>query len=270
MFAQQTVTMRDGTQYSGRMTAATQSVVTFLDSNGVIRRLDVGQIDALRFNADSGFDGSGNSRNNRESYGTGQGGARAENFQNRDSNAAGRGYDNNNGGRSRNYITLPAGTELGVRTNEAINSSDTNDNRSYSAQVSRDVMDQSGNVTIPRGSEAQLVVRRISNNTLALDLQSVSVNGRRYNVDSADVTTEGNSRDGVGSNKRTAEYVGGGAVLGTVLGAIAGGGKGAAIGALAGGAAGAGTQVLTRGGQVKVPAESELSFRLDSPMTLRY
>ena len=36
---------------------------------------------------------------------------------------------------------------------------------------------------------------------------------------------------GIGKNKRTAEYVGGGAVLGTLLGAIAGGGKGAAIGA---------------------------------------
>src|SRR5207244_7207406 len=36
--------------------------------------------------------------------------------------------------------------------------------------------------------------------------------------------------EGLGKNKRTAEMVGGGAVLGTLIGAIAGGGKGAAIG----------------------------------------
>ncbi|HVX66192.1 MAG TPA: hypothetical protein VHA11_06310, partial [Bryobacteraceae bacterium] len=55
---------------------------------------------------------------------------------------------------------------------------------------------------------------------------------------------------------------------GTILGAIAGGGKGAAIGAVAGGAAGAGAQVLTRGKDVKVPAETQLTFRLDQPINL--
>ena len=52
---------------------------------------------------------------------------------------------------------------------------------------------------------------------------------------------------GVGGNKRTAEYVGGGTALGAVIGAIAGHGKGAAIGAASGAAAGAGAQIFTRG-----------------------
>lgn len=63
-------------------------------------------------------------------------------------------------------------------------------------------------------------------------------------------------------------YVGGGAVLGTIIGAIAGGCKGAAIGALAGGAAGAGTEVATKGHTIRIPAESILSFRLDQPYRL--
>jgi hypothetical protein len=62
--------------------------------------------------------------------------------------------------------------------------------------------------------------------------------------------------------------VGGGALLGTVLGAIAGGGKGAAIGALAGGAAGAGGEVLTRGEALHIPSEIILRFRLDYPVYL--
>ena len=62
---------------------------------------------------------------------------------------------------------------------------------------------------------------------------------------------------------------GGGALLGTLIGAVAGGGKGAAIGAAVGGAAGATTQVMTRGHEVKVPAESVLTFKLETPLTLQ-
>ena len=78
----------------------------------------------------------------------------------------------------------------------------------------------------------------------------------------------GGRRDSIGVNKRTGTYVGGGALLGAIIGGIAGGGKGAAIGAGAGAAAGAGTQVLTRGKNVKVPAESLLTFRLEQPLEM--
>ena len=54
-------------------------------------------------------------------------------------------------------------------------------------------------------------------------------------------------RDGIGKNKRAAEYIDGGALLDTINGAIAGGRKSAAISAAAGAGAGDGTQVLTRG-----------------------
>jgi hypothetical protein len=81
------------------------------------------------------------------------------------------------------------------------------------------------------------------------------------------VTQKGDN--GLGANKRTAEYIGGGALLGTVIGAVAGGGKGAAIGAAVGGAGGAATQVLTKGKEVKVPAESVLTFQLDKAMRLQ-
>jgi len=41
------------------------------------------------------------------------------------------------------------------------------------------------------------------------------------------------------------------------------------IGVLAGAAGGAGVQVLTRGKEVRVPAETVLEFRLDKPVDLR-
>ena len=51
--------------------------------------------------------------------------------------------------------------------------------------------------------------------------------------------------------------------MGAIIGAIAGGGKGAAIGAGSGAGAGALTQILTKGGSIKVPAETILTFKLE-------
>jgi hypothetical protein len=159
---------------------------------------------------------------------------------------------------------IPPGTNISVRTNETIDVRQAGGGRIYYGSVDRDVRDASGNVAIPRGAEAELMVREVGARDRALDLESVTVNGRRYSVRREEVVGETGreQRQGVGKNERTAKYVGGGALLGTIVGAIAGGGKGAAIGAIAGGAAGAGAQTYTRGERVMVPAESIVTFRL--------
>jgi len=166
---------------------------------------------------------------------------------------------------------VPAGTEISVRTNETIDSATAQEGQTFEAQVTRDVRDANGDLVIPRGSEARIVIRSASKggrfrgqSDLVLDMQSVTINGRQYAIETADVTQTGKA--GLGANKRTATYTGGGAALGAVIGAIAGGGKGAAIGAGAGAGAGALTQILTKGGSIKVPAESVLTFQLDKPL----
>ncbi len=178
-------------------------------------------------------------------------------------------YASNSG--TRGTVTLPAGTEIAVMTNDNIDSATANEGQTFSADVAENVTNSAGRVVIPRGSEAELVLRKVQaqgkvtgNSELVLDLQSVKVNGRRYTISTEDIAQKGS--DGLGTNKRTAAMVGGGAVLGTLIGAVAGGGKGAAIGAATGAAAGAGTEVLTRGKAVRVPAESKLRFRLDQPL----
>jgi hypothetical protein len=169
-------------------------------------------------------------------------------------------------------VTVPAGTAISVRTNEAIDSSSASEGQTYTAVVVDDVKGSSGEILVPKNSDAQLVIRKAATGgttgspELTLDLNSVTVNGRNYMVSTADVNKKSSS--GIGKNKRTAEMVGGGAVLGTLLGAIAGGGKGAVIGAVAGAAAGGTAQVLTKGKEVKVPAETVLKFQLDQPVTL--
>jgi hypothetical protein len=170
---------------------------------------------------------------------------------------------------------VSSGTEIHVRTDQAINlkAGQNQGEELYPGTVTADVLDQNGNVAIPRGSRAELAAVPLDNSTnnLTLDLRSVTVNGQRYDIASQGTSAVGSSRSGgLGANKRTGEYVGGGALAGTLIGAIAGGGKGAAIGALAGGAAGAGTQVLTRGHELNVPAETELNFRLNQELSLRH
>jgi hypothetical protein len=163
--------------------------------------------------------------------------------------------------------SIPSGTTIEVRTNDAIRANaNTADGRVYSGVVANDVADRDGRIVIPRGSNAELIARRVGKDELAIDLDSVSVGGHRYSVSASEQETH--QRAGVGANKRTGAFVGGGAVFGTILGAIAGGGKGAAIGALAGGAAGAGTQMLTRGHSLNVPSESVLTFRLQQPLAI--
>lgn len=165
---------------------------------------------------------------------------------------------------------ISPGTEIQVRTDQAINAKqNAAASHVYTATVASNVLDGNGRVAIPRGARAQLRTVALDKDNLTLDLASVTVNGHRYNVPTQAVSAVGSTKTGgVGKNKRTAKYVGGGAVAGTLLGALAGGGKGAAIGALAGGAAGAGAQTLTRGKELNVPAETVLTFRLDNGMTL--
>ena len=163
--------------------------------------------------------------------------------------------------------TIDAGTTIQVRTNEQITTNNA-DGRVYTGVVDKDVTGTNGRLVIPKGSNAELMARKTSNNELALDMDSITVNGRRFTV-AADENVK-TQKEGLGANKRTGEYVGGGAALGAIIGAIAGGGKGAAIGAGVGAAGGAGVQVLTRGKNIDVPAESLLTYRLSQPLQAGY
>src|SRR5437016_2412954 len=159
---------------------------------------------------------------------------------------------------------VPAGARIRVMADQTIDVRAGGEGQVYPGTVVDDVIAADGRVVVPRGSRAELLVQRLGPHDMTIDLESVTAGGRRYMV--AAEAYETSRRTGVGANRRTGEYVGGGALFGTIVGAIAGGGKGAAIGALAGGAAGAGAQALTRGDAVHIPAEAVLTFRLEQPL----
>ena len=233
-----TLIMRDGTRVSGRVVSVAARTITFEDTSGVSRRYNANQVDALEFTTAS---------QQNAAVGT--------------------------SGSNRRLEILPSGTELAVRTAEDIDSSTAVVDQTFSAIVERDIRGESDSVVIPAGSHAVLVVREISTGgatgspDMVLDMQSMTVSGRRYLVSTADLRKD--TGTGIGKNKRTAETVGGGAALGSIIGAIAGGAKGAAIGVLVGAAGGAGVQVLNRGKDVRVPAETLLTFTLNKPASLQ-
>jgi len=157
---------------------------------------------------------------------------------------------------------LPSGTEIKVRTDQTIEATTENAGHSYTGTIAEPTTDSSGRTILPKGAPARLTAIK-DGSKVALDLTSVSVDGRRYMIES-----KGYKEGSLGANKTTAKYAGGGALAGTLIGALAGGGKGALIGAVAGGAAGAGAQVLTTGKSIKVPAETVLTFKTAQDLQL--
>lgn len=244
-----TLTLLDGTRVSGALVSRTASRVTFRNAQGVSHRYKTKQIQSLEITSTGQYIRYQSARNNPNNW----------NYNVASSN-------------DRQPELLPAGTQLVILTNEAINSKTAASNQLFSAQVDQDIIDSSNELIVPKGSPAQLIIRTVSSGgvtgspEITLDIQSITVNGRRYNVTTADLKQKGNG--GIGANKRTAEMIGGGAVIGTIIGAIVGHGKGAAIGAAVGAAGGAGAQVLTKGKQVIIPAETILKFSLDQAVTL--
>jgi hypothetical protein len=271
-----TLIFRTGVTLSGTLTGANSEKITFRDRNGQTRGYFVRDVEAVQFGdapyqsrgGPGGYDQPSDNRRDDRDNGNAQG------YGNQDNRGNGNAQDygnRDNGGYDQarmERVVLPAGTDLPLRTNERIDSREVVEGQTFSAQIAEDIRDTDGSIAIPRGSDARLVTRRLEGNgDITLDVESITVEGRRYRVSTADQELV-NNRDGVGANKRTGQFVGGGAVLGAIIGAIAGGGKGAAIGAAAGAGAGAGAQIVTQGKEVHVPAEAVIRFRLDRPLKL--
>jgi hypothetical protein len=130
--------------------------------------------------------------------------------------------------------TVLAGTQIQVRPDSQIEVSRWDRGRIYTGQVARDVVARDGDVAIPRGSNVELIVRQIGPERMAIDLESVTVNGRRYVLDST------------GPRFHTEEYENGGGLVGAIVGAVSG--------------------VRAEGGEISVPAESILSFQTRAPL----
>jgi hypothetical protein len=276
-----TIYLRSGQQYSGHLMGETAARLGFQDNQGVHYDFPYRDLRSISFSQDGQ---TVVMRNGRSYYGQIQGPLmntiswvddQGYTYQFSPWDVSSINFTNWQGPYQnqpqRQALVLPAGTMISVMTDQVIDSRYAQPGQTFPAQITQDVTASDGRVVIPRNSAATLMIRSengggVHQGDVVLDLSSVSIHGVPHNVVSSSVVEK--SGQGVGSNRRTGEYVGGGAVLGALIGAIAGGGKGAAIGAAAGAGAGLGTEVLTHGHRVYVPAETTLTFELDRSLVL--
>jgi len=167
-------------------------------------------------------------------------------------------------------VTLPEGTVLTVRLGETVSSKRNNSGDKFTGTVEQPV-EVGGKVVIPKGAavtgtvaEAKPLGKIKGAATLRLVLDSVTIKDSKY-----DIQTTAVARSLKGKGKRTAEFGGGGAGAGALIGALAGGGKGAAIGALVGGGAGVAGGAFTGNKDIVLPAETTLSFKLLKPLDVK-
>jgi len=168
-------------------------------------------------------------------------------------------------------VVVPADTTITVVLDEAVGSKISTPGQNFAATVSQPV-EVDGRTAIPKGARATGIVKDAKpagrfkgGASLELTLASIEINGANYEVHTtAPVETS------KGKGKRTAAMVGGGAGGGAVIGGLAGGGKGAIIGGLIGAAAGTGGAGLTGNRDIKLPAETPLSFRLVDPLEIKH
>lgn len=141
----------------------------------------------------------------------------------------------------RNFV--PPGTEIRVRTDGPVTVANWDRGRIYTAHLATDVWGDDRNVAIPRGANCEIIVRQVAPGELALDLESLTVEGRRYAMDAA----------GPQFNMNQEQYNSGAGIIGNIIGAITGT---------------QGQNVQYKGDRINVPAGSEITFRLQQPLRI--
>jgi hypothetical protein len=167
------------------------------------------------------------------------------------------------------FVTIPVGTQISVRTIDAIDSTYNVVGDRFQASLEEPITVE-GDAVVAKDA---LVYGRLTQakesgtftgkSQLRLELTGIAVNGKMVPVVTGEYEVTGKSR-GASTAKRTV----GGAALGALIGAVADGGQGAAIGAGVGAGAGAGSEIITGGDQVKVPSETLIDFTLQQDVSI--
>lgn len=166
-------------------------------------------------------------------------------------------------------VSVPEGTQLDVVLNQSISTAANRSGDPFQATLASPLVVDDKTV-IPKDAlvMGHIVDARPSGHLkgvarLELTLDSVQVNGETYGIATGDF-----GRTGKNHNKRNGVLIGGGAGLGAIIGGVAGGGVGALIGSSVGAGAGTAGAAFTGKKDIRVPAETTLSFRLARPVTI--
>ena len=166
-------------------------------------------------------------------------------------------------------VTIPAGTQISVRTIDAIDSTKNGVGYRFRASLEQPLW-LDGKIVVPKGAdvygrldESKQSGTFTGRSQLKLELTGIVVKGQTLPIVTGEYEVTGKSK-----GESTAKRGIGGAAIGGIIGALAGGGKGAAIGAGTGAGVGAGSEIITKGDQVKIPSETLLDFTLQQSVTI--
>jgi hypothetical protein len=163
-------------------------------------------------------------------------------------------------------ITVPTGSFLLIRMSETLDTSTAQAGQLFTATLATNlaaqgyVVARQGTIVYGQVVEVSSARRMFGKSKITLQLTQIVINGTAIGI-----TTDTWDSEGKSSGARTARRTLGGAGLGAGIGALAGNaGEGAAIGALSG----VFLSGVQRGNQVQIPAETQLDFTLQQPVTL--
>ncbi len=164
-------------------------------------------------------------------------------------------------------LHVQPGAALQVRLNRSLSTKQNRAGDRFTATLVEPVR-VDGRTAFPKGAQVTGLVEesaasgRLKGRAhLMLALESIHLHGR-----SVPLSTSARTRSGQRHRKRNALWVGGGGGTGALIGGLAGGPVGMVIGAGSGAAAGFAGALVTGRKQVGIPAETLITFRLNSPV----
>lgn len=167
-------------------------------------------------------------------------------------------------------LVVPAGTSLVVRMGSTLDTKTAHDGDTFTGSLAHSVAAH-GQVAIPAGAgvtgtvvESKSPGKFKGEGILRVALTAVNVGGVPTSIETSSYTVNVK-----GKGKRTAVAVGGGTGAGALIGGIAGGGKGALIGGLIGAGAGTAGAAFTGNKDLQIPAETVITFKLGTPITVQ-
>lgn len=167
--------------------------------------------------------------------------------------------------------TLPAGTELAVRTNTAVSSASNRVEDRVEARVITAVT-QNGAIVVPEGSVLKGEVTAVEAAGKVKGRASLAIRFRSLTIDDHDepyAVVLGMSQLAPATKKADAAKIGIPAAAGGIIGGIIGGKKGAITGVVVGGGAGTAVVLTTAGEEIDLPSGTVLTMKLDQPVDIR-
>jgi len=147
-----TILMRDGSTLTGTLTATSPSQITLAGDDNTTHQIPMTQVKSIEYDDAQ----TTQSSSTQPAAMTGQSSSGRSSRSEHE-----RHHPTQDEIHTKTYV-VPVDTKVSVRTDDTINSATATEAQTYPAEITDDVLDSNGDVVIPHGSNAQIVIRSAS------------------------------------------------------------------------------------------------------------